>query len=97
MHTYVAAHIVAGQLMNLAPRINTFNGTQGGSGVDGEAEGGRVAMGYDLIMAFLEKNPARPRFCSPGGGCCLLSCRAQPRARAMPTGPACRVTERTPR
>lgn len=61
MHTYVAAHIVAGQLMNIAPRINTLNGSQGGSGADGTQESVRVAQGYDLIMAFLEENPVRRR------------------------------------
>lgn len=59
MHTYVAAHVVAAQLMNVAPRINTLDGTDGGSGQDGAHESSRIAQGYDLIMSFLAENPVR--------------------------------------
>ena len=58
MFTYVAAHIVAAQLMNLSPRISTPDGTSS-LGSDGESEARRVGDSYDFLMEFLAQNPVR--------------------------------------
>jgi len=62
MFTYVAAHIVVGQLMNLSPRINTSDGAEP-AGSDGAHVSLRSGTDYDTLLGYLEQHPARSRRC----------------------------------
>ena len=56
--TYVASHVVLGQLMNASPRLNTADGGSAATS-DGASESQRVVSDYDTLLDFLAANPVR--------------------------------------
>ena len=56
--TYVASHIVLGQLMNASPRLNTADGSSAAQ-TDGASESARLVSDYDQLQEYLVAHPVR--------------------------------------
>lgn len=56
--TYVASHVVLGQLMNASPKLNTAGGSSAAQS-DGACESERLVSDYDTLLDYLAANPVK--------------------------------------